>query len=168
MKVKDIMSKDVISVSERASFSKVWEIIFKRGIHGLPVCKGGKMVGIIAEEDLLAKLYPSYEDYVSDFINASKFEEMEEKLGELTKLQAKDIMNRKVFLTYPEKPIMGALSKMILRRVRQLPVVEPGSGNKLVGMVTKGDIFDALFNKYLKLPRKVSEEKKKHKRNTSA
>lgn len=168
MQVKDIMSKDVITVSKQASFARIWEIIFKKHIHGLPVCREGKLVGIIAEEDLLNKLYPSYEDYVYDFMHATRFEQMEEKLGELTKLRAKDIMNRKIFLTYPDIPIMRALSKMILRRVRQLPVVEPGTGNKLVGVVTKGDIFDSLFNKYLKIPRKGSEENKNNQRDTSA
>jgi CBS domain-containing protein len=152
MKVKHVMSRDIIFVSSRASFARLWEIIFKKDIHGLPVCEKGQLIGIIAEEDLLGKLYPSYEDYITDFTNARKFEDMEGKLGRLTKLTAKDIMNRKIFLTYPDRPIMRALSKMILRKVRQLPVVEPGSGNKLVGMVTKGDIFDALFNSYLKIP----------------
>lgn len=149
MRVKDLMRKEVITVSEDASLSKIWEVIFKKGIHGLPVCQKGHLVGIIAEEDLLAKLYPSYGEYIDDFVHATKFEAMEDKLGELKKLKAKDLMNTKIFLTYPDIPVLQALSKMILRRISQLPVIEKGSGNKLVGIISKGDIFDALFNKYL-------------------
>lgn len=148
------MSKDIVTVSPLASFARLWEVIFKKGIHGVPVCEKEKLVGIIAEEDLLGKLYPSYEEYITDFTSTSKFEEMEGNLGHLTELKASDIMNRKIYLTYPERPIMRALSKMIVRQIRQLPVVESGSGNKLVGMITKGDIFDALFNKYLKIRKK--------------
>lgn len=147
MKVLEIMTKDVVTVTPSSPFAEIWECIFKEGIHALPVTYYNKMVGIIAEEDLLAKLYPSYEDYIGDFVSATKFRQMEDKLGELTNLTAKDIMNKKIYLTYPDREIMRALSKMMLRRVRQLPVVEPGSGNKLVGMITKGDIFDALYKK---------------------
>lgn len=147
MKVKNIMSKNILKVSTKASFAKLWEIIFKKGIHALPVVSKGRLVGIIAEEDLLGKLYPSYEDYITNFTNAAKFEDMEDKLGRLTHLTAKDLMNKKIYLTYPDRPILRALSKMLIRQVRQLPVVEKGTGNKLVGMITKGDIFDALYKK---------------------
>jgi CBS domain-containing protein len=150
MKVKDVMTTDITTVSPRASFPRLWEIIFKKGIHAIPICEKDKLSGIVSEEDLLAKLYPSYEDYITDFTNARKFEDMENKLGKLKHLTAGDIMNKKIYLTYPERPIMRALSKMILRRIRQLPVIEKESGNKLVGLISKGDIFDALFNKHLR------------------
>lgn len=150
MKVKEVMSKKVITVSPETSFAKVWEIIFKKGMHGLPVVeKDNTLVGIIAEEDLLSKLYPSYKEYVDDFRAASDFEEMEESIGELKGLEAKDVMNRRIYLAYPEDPILKALSKMIIRQVHQLPVID--KKRKLVGIISKGDIFDYLFEKYLHL-----------------
>lgn len=151
MKVKELMSKKVITVPPEASFALLWKIIFKKGIHGLPVVdKDNTLIGIIAEEDLLSKLYPSYQEYIDDFRSASDFEEMEKKIGELKRLKAEDVMNRKIYLTYPETPILRALSKMIVRQVRQLPVID--KQRKLIGVITKGDIFDFLFKRYLNLP----------------
>lgn len=162
MKVRELMSKKVTSVSPDASFASVWKIIFKKGIHGLPVVdKDNTLIGIIAEEDLLSKLYPSYQEYMDDFRSASDFEEMEEKIGELKKLQAQDIMNRKIHLTYPEGPILRALSKMIVRQIRQLPVID--KQRKLIGIITKGDVFDYLFKRYLSLPRLPFKGKKEAK-----
>ena len=159
MKVKELMNKKVITVSLNASLSLVWKIIFKKAIHGLPVIdKDNTLVGIIAEEDLLSKLYPSHREYIDDFRSASNFEEMENKIRELKTLKAKDIMSKRIYLTYPEKPILYALSKMIVRKVRQLPVVD--KQRKLIGIITKGDVFDFLFKKYLSLP-KVPFKKKK-------
>lgn len=162
MRVEELMNKKVVTVSPRTSFATIWEIIFKKGIHGLPVVdKDNTLIGIIAEEDLLAKLYPSYQEYVDDFQSAADFEEMEGNIGELKRLRARDVMNKTIFLTYPKKPILQALSKMIVRQVRQLPVID--EKRKLIGIITKGDIFDYLFKTYLRLPLKPfkREEKKK-------
>lgn len=150
MKVSDVMTKKVVVVPPKARFAEVWEIIFKKGVHGLPVIdKEKKLIGIIAEEDLLAKLYPSYSEYIEDFTTASKFEVMEEKIGGLKKLTACDLMNRKVYLCYPEDPLLKALSKMILHQVRQLPVID--YEQTLLGIITQGDIFDVLFKKYFRV-----------------
>lgn len=151
MKVEKLMKRKVMTVTPSTYFRELWQIIFRKKINGLPVVVRGKLIGVISEKDLLSKLYPSYEDYITDFVHARKFEDMEDNIGELTKLRAKDVMNRKIYLTYPEQPIMKALSKMILRQVHQLPVIERGTGNKLVGIITRGDIFSAL---YKKIPRR--------------
>ena len=158
MQVHEVMSTKIVTVSPETPFSRIWEVIFKKRIHGLPVVdKDNKILGIIAEKDLLSKLYssyrlhPLYEKYLSDFVSGENFERMERDLEKLVKLQAKHLMNRKVHLTYPERPALRALSKMIVRRVRQLPVVT--RKKEVVGVITKGDIFDALFKKYLKLPK---------------
>lgn len=151
MKVKQLMNKRVVSVYPEALFSEIWKIIFKKGIHGLPVVDKNKtLIGIIAEEDLLSKLYPSYQEYIDDFQSAANFEEMEKNIGELKRLRAQDVMNKTIYLTYPETPVLQALSKMIVRQVRQLPVID--RERKLIGIITKGDIFDYLFKNYLNLP----------------
>jgi len=51
MKIKDIMITGVISVDPKTSIAAVSDIIFKNGIHGVPVVQGRKVVGIITEDD---------------------------------------------------------------------------------------------------------------------
>jgi len=67
MLVKNIMSRNPLCVKPDASFGEIWELIFDKRVSGLPVVNEKKiLLGIISEEDLIEKLYPSYQDYFFD------------------------------------------------------------------------------------------------------
>jgi len=156
MKVADIMSKSVLTVSPATPVRELWNAIFKRRFHAIPVVDKKKTVlGIIAEEDLLKPLYPQYSDIIDDLVSSHDFEDMEKKVNELTSLTAKDVMHKKVIFTRPNTPIMRALSRMIVRNVRQLPVLN--EDNKLVGLVSKGDIFKSLFQMQMSKTRNLGQ-----------
>lgn len=166
MRVFEVMTTKVTVVSPDTSFPEVWQIIFKKRIHGLPVVdKENKLLGIIAEENLLSRLYSSrrfnflFAQSIIDFFSGARFEKMEKRLKKLASLRAKEVMSEAVVTTTAEAPILRALASMMTRRVRQLPVVT--KKREVIGMITKGDIFDALFKKYLNLPQLGSFRKKK-------
>src|SRR3990170_4212437 len=99
MTVRQVMSRRPITVAPKTSFSQVWELLFGKRVNCLPVTtKNNILLGIIAEEDLLDRLYPSYEEVISDPLLASRFEDIEERLTDsaIVRLTAKDIMNRNV------------------------------------------------------------------------
>lgn len=149
MKIRDVMSRRVHVVSPTTPFRDIWKVIFKRHVNSIPVVDAKKqLVGIITREDLLKSLYPDYKDVIDDFSSASDFEGMEEKVRDLLTLSAKNFMSRRVIYTREDTPVMRALSRMIVRRVNQLPVLN--ARNNVVGMVTKGDVFYALFRKHLR------------------
>lgn len=50
--VREIMTKDVITVNEDTKLHDVAEIMLEKKIGGLPVMKGDKVVGIITESDV--------------------------------------------------------------------------------------------------------------------
>lgn len=142
------MSRKPFTVLPTSPLFEVWKTLYKKGVHGLPVVdKTGKLVGIISEEDILVRLYPSYDEFVLNSSSRS-FEGIEQKSKEIVGLRAKDIMSKKVYLTKGDTSIIEALSKMMVYSVRQLPVID--KKNKLIGIISRGDIFDTLFKKYLK------------------
>lgn len=144
MQVWEIMNNKPIYVSVRASFQEVWLLIFKKHVNALPVVDNKKtLIGIITIEDILSKLYPSYGDSLKEFLNEANFEELEDKIGEIKDTTAQDIMNKEVYTAFSDDAILKAFSKMILKRVRQLPVID--YNDKLLGMVSKKDIFKRLF-----------------------
>jgi acetoin utilization protein AcuB len=51
--LKDLMIKDPITVGPEDDIETAAQIIYKHKIGGLPVTKGGRLVGIITETDLL-------------------------------------------------------------------------------------------------------------------
>ncbi len=150
MKVADVMSKRVEAVSPNTSLRHLWKLIFKKHIHIIPLVSAkNKLLGIICEGDLLKPLYPDYRNFVEDFVSASDFDDMEEHVHDLANLTADTLMNKRVIFTRPNTPVMRALSRMIIRNVRHLPVLSE-EGN-VVGIISKGDIFDMLFRKHLRL-----------------
>lgn len=144
MKVNEVMSKKVVTTTADASIKEVSKIVFSKKIQAVPVVDGkGKLLGIVAESDILAKMYPSQREFVEDFTSASDFEEMEDKLRQVFKLKVKDIMNKSVICTYPDAPLLKAASKMMIKRVGRLPVIDRESG-KLLGIISKGDVIRAI------------------------
>ena len=56
LKVKDIMSKDVISVTPETEITKAAKILLEKRINGMPVIDPfGRLVGIICQSDLVAQ-----------------------------------------------------------------------------------------------------------------
>ncbi|OGG02396.1 hypothetical protein A2Z33_05025 [Candidatus Gottesmanbacteria bacterium RBG_16_52_11] len=144
MNVSDVMSKSVTTAPPTMKLKEVWKLIFSKNINALPVIDANKkLVGIVTKDDLLSKLYPDYDEFIADFASASDFEAMENKLQEILTSTARDVMNKRVVFTRVDTPALRALSRMIARHVNQLPVL--GEGDRVIGMVTKGDIFRALF-----------------------
>ncbi len=149
MVISDVMSKKVTLVKPDTSLRELWKTIFIHRVNAVPVVDGKrKLVGIISKEDVLKLLYPNYEDMLEDLFTTYDFEEMENRIHELNVKKARDIMCKRVVFTREDTPIMRALSRMIARRLNQLPVLSR-QYDTVVGMVTKGDIFRALFKKHL-------------------
>ena len=55
MKVRDVMTKDVISVTPKTSLKEVARVLVQTRVSGLPVVAADKVVGVISEGDLLFK-----------------------------------------------------------------------------------------------------------------
>src|SRR3989344_8361539 len=141
MKVSDVMSTSIDYVSTNTKVRDVCRLIFGRGINGVPVCKEKKVIGLISERDILSKFYPSMQEYMEDPLHESNFEEMEDKVEHIFSLTADKIMSRNITTVTPDTPLLRAQSMMFINKVGRLPVID--KKGKLVGMITKGDIFRA-------------------------
>jgi CBS-domain-containing membrane protein len=150
MKVADVMNNIVITSHQNDLIKDLWHKIFIKKINSIPIVDSkNKLVGIVCKDDLLSRLYAKYEVFVSDFETAADFDEMEQKIRQVGNKTAKEVMKTNILHTSGRTHIMRALSQMITHHVNQLPVVT--KDNKLIGIVSKGDIFYALFKNRLSL-----------------
>ncbi|KKR76828.1 MAG: CBS domain containing membrane protein [Candidatus Levybacteria bacterium GW2011_GWA2_40_8] len=147
MKVKDAMSKKVDYVFTKSKVKNISKLIFIHQINGVPVLSGKRVIGFITERDILAKFFPSIQEYIEDPVNTSNFEKMERKISEIFDLTADKIMSKRLVTIEPDAPILRAQSLMLSHKVGRLPVVDK-RGN-LIGIISKGDIFKALVGKRL-------------------
>ncbi len=127
MFVGDRMSHPVISVQPETSIHDALAMFKKEHIRRAPVMKGGKMVGIISEKDLL-NASPSPVSSLSVW-------EMNYLLSKVT---VKHVMTKKVKTVEVDTPIEEAARIMADNKFGGLPVIRSG---KVVGMITETDLF---------------------------
>jgi acetoin utilization protein AcuB len=127
MFVGERMSRPVISVSPDAPINEVLAMFKKEHIRRAPVIKGGKLLGIVSERDLL---------------NASPSSATTLSVWELnyliSKVTVKDVMTTKVITVDRDTPIEEAARIMADQKIGGLPVTSSG---KVVGIITETDLF---------------------------
>ncbi|MFH1888939.1 MAG: CBS domain-containing protein [Candidatus Omnitrophota bacterium] len=52
-KVRDIMTKDVISINDDQAIDDVMRLMFDKAIHTIPVTKEGKLIGVVGKRNLI-------------------------------------------------------------------------------------------------------------------
>jgi CBS-domain-containing membrane protein len=111
MKVGEIMTPNVISVSEETPVREVARVLDRHRISGLPVCDHqGHMVGLISEYDLIAK--PNAET-------------------------AGEAMTRDVVSVMEDTGVDEVRFLLVNRKIKRVPVLR---GLKLVGIVSRADL----------------------------
>jgi len=127
MFVGERMSRPVISVSPDAPINEVLAMFRREHIRRAPIMKGGKLLGIVSERDLL-NASPSSATTLSVW-------EMHYLIG---KVKVKDVMTKEVITVDKDTPIEEAARIMADQKIGGLPVTSAG---KLVGMITETDLF---------------------------
>jgi len=147
MKVRTVMGTRIQTVSPKTTYEEAAKIMDQYKISGLPVVeKNGALVGMISEKDLFRALYPRYEYYAADPEAYRDHEAQENEIETIRKNPIELYMSRKVLTIEPDAPILKAGGLMLARGIHRLPVVENG---KLVGIVTREDIYSAVLKHHL-------------------
>jgi CBS domain-containing protein len=142
MKVSEIMSTHLKTVTEDTPMSAVVAEMCLHRISGLPVvAAGNRLVGFIAEKDVLHHLFPSLEDSMNIMLTVD-WVEMETNYKSVMGLKVADLMSKKAITVPPDMDMLKATSVMVRHRFRRIPVAE---GDRLVGMLSLGDVHKALF-----------------------
>ncbi|MEW8098292.1 MAG: CBS domain-containing protein [Candidatus Thiodiazotropha endolucinida] len=108
---------------------------------GLPVVEDGKLLGIIAEKDVLHRMFPTLEE-VMDGMSAPDYDSMMLQYKDVVNLQVSDLMTPNVITVGPDMHILRAATIMARHKFRRIPVAD---GGQLVGMLSLGDIHKAIF-----------------------
>ncbi len=129
IKVRDLMTTNVVTVDPDEEVVFAFERLMKHKISAMPVIGNNKMVGIVTATDLGHNLI--LDKYT---------------LG--TKVV--DVMVKQVAFVRPDDSVMEAVSEMDNNApgneiVNQLPVLDHG---KLVGIISDGDIISALKKEF--------------------
>jgi len=148
MKVKEVMTTVLITANKEAPYKEVAEKMIARDVSGILIVDDqGLLVGLVSEKDLFRILYPYYQSFYERPEEYKNFEEREEKIKEAFTHPVEKFMAKNLITVSPETPIMEAGATMLAKKIHRLPVVENG---KLIGIVTRKDIYHAILNSHLK------------------
>jgi acetoin utilization protein AcuB len=130
MKVKDLMTKDVLTVAPGDNVDRVFFLINFENIRHVPVVEKGKLVGIVSDRDL-KKVLGSPKRYL---------EKADGKSVIISSRKVRTLLKRAPITIEPEQRAADAASIMAKKKIGALPVTHKG---KLVGIVTATDILRA-------------------------
>jgi CBS domain-containing protein len=152
MKVKEVMTKDVVTLNQFASLREAAETLAKNGISGAPVVgTDGELIGILTEADILRAVggsadrvkmvYPSLHT-MGVFFEMSRGEiEILKAFEEQANSVVGDAMTKKVITCVPNDDLNEVARQLYMKSINRVPVVD-GEGH-VVGIVTRGDIVRA-------------------------
>jgi CBS domain-containing protein len=142
MLVKDIMSKSVKSVTPDTKLVEVASLMCLYRYSGLPVEDEGRLVGIIAEKDVLHRLFPSLDDLMENMATID-LDKMMSQYKDVLSLRVEDVMTRNLLTVSPDMHVLRAATVMVRHKFRRIPVAQ---GDQLAGMLSLGDVHKAIFH----------------------
>ena len=150
MKVKDCMTKDVVTVKRSTNLSELIEAFRKYSFHTLPVVEKNKIVGIVTFEDLL-KVFQPYSRDLAQMLEAVPFVEREQEDILLTDISSEmgmliivdDLMDTHFVTVTEEALVEDARRLMQLHDSPRVLVVK--NEDELTGIISLFDIILAIF-----------------------
>ena len=146
MLVKDIMTQSVKVAHPGDLVRDVAYVMCFNKISGMPVVDTEEnLIGVISEKDVLHAMFPTLDDMIEN-PQPVDFEALEREYKDIVSLKVSDLMSKRVFTVEPDMPLLRAASIMFRNRIRRIPV---SVDNKLVGIISVGDVHKAIFKQNL-------------------
>ena len=117
MKLKDIMTKQVLTVHPEEQVEVAARMMARNNIGSIPVCDAqGKLCGVVTDRDLVIRCMAA---------------------EGMHRMKVRDVMTGNVITAVPEMDAAMAAHLMGRQQIRRLPVVDRG---RICGMVSLGDL----------------------------
>ena len=148
LKVKDIMTKEVIAVSPDTEIVNAAKILLEKRINGMPVIDAfGRLIGIICQSDLVAQQkgipVPSIFTLLESYIPLTSIKKIDKEMEKIAALTVKEAMTLEPVTVSPETDIEEVAKLKVDKKFHTLPVVD---GGKVVGIVGKEDVLKTLLS----------------------
>jgi CBS domain-containing protein len=134
-RVKDVMTTDVVTVTEETPYREIVDILTGRRVSAAPVVDGDRrVVGVVSEADLLHKI-----EYLGEEPRVFAGRRRRQALAKAHGGVARDLMSAPAVTVQPGTSLTGAAKVMDDERVKRLPVVD--ERDRLLGIVSRADLL---------------------------
>lgn len=150
MRVADVMTRNVISVTPNTTLSQAIDTMVRSHVSGLPViAEDGRLAGILTEGDLLRRAELGTQEPRANWFTAFF------KAGHLAQTYAQshgrrvdEIMTPDVVAIAPSERLEEAVRLMEQHDIKRLPVIDNG---RVVGLLSRADLVRTLAE-FLRTP----------------
>ena len=144
-RVEEFMTRDPMTLEQDLNLTDVKVQQFIKTYHGGPVVKDGKLVGVISRNDIKRLSYISFGEEQRHIRTVA------------------DAMTSMPLTIGPKAYISAAAGLMLKHKIHRLPVVEEGEDyaqpGKLIGIITRSDIWEPLIQNSLLLDKQYRERR---------
>ncbi len=147
IKVKDIMTREVKSVSPETEITQAAKLLLSERINGVPVVsRAGELVGILCQSDLIAQQksipIPSLFTLLDGYIPLTFLNRLDKEVEKIAATKVDNAMTPDPVTVNSDTGIDKVAALMVEKNYHTLPVVDDG---KLVGIVGKEDVLRTLL-----------------------
>ena len=128
MEVRDLMTTDVVTLTEDETLAHAQRCMARGRIRHLPVVRDGRLVGLVTHRDLLAASFSIFAEV-----------EASEQRRVFTTVRVVEAMHRDVVTVSPGLAVSKAARILLENKYGCLPVVN--EQNDLLGIVTEADFL---------------------------
>ena len=145
--VREIMSRDPITVTPEMEIAKAAKVLLEKRINGAPVVnEKGRLVGIVCQSDLITQQkkfpIPTLFTLLDGLIPLGSTKSLDREVQKITATRVADAMTPDPVTVSPDMTLDEVATLMVDKKYHTLPVVE---GDDLVGIIGKEDLLRTLM-----------------------
>ena len=152
--VRDVMTQEVVTVGEQASFKEIAATMAERRVSALPVLDDeGGVAGIVSEADLLLK-----EEFPEGPAGGHLFQGRRQRMerAKAAGATAAELMTAPAVAIGPDATVTEAARLLHRHGIKRLPVVDPAG--PLLGIVSRADLLKVFLRSDAEIAQEVRQE----------
>jgi CBS-domain-containing membrane protein len=153
-RVRDVMTPEVVTVGELASFKEIAATMAEHRVSALPVLNAqGRVAGIVSEADLLLK-----EEFPEGPAGGRLFQGRRQRMerAKAAGATAAELMTAPAVTVGPDTSVAEAARLLHRHGVKRLPVVDPAG--PLLGIVSRADLLKVFLRSDAEIALEVRQD----------
>jgi len=141
--VRDLMRRDITTVTPEASLKEVANLMFKNYLSAIAVVdEKGILLGHITDKNLIQMALPDYKTLINNLNYSMDIEPFEELLKRENQIKVSELYTKDYEETAPETRLVEVAAMMIFKDLRRVYVTRNG---KLVGILLRKQIVSSII-----------------------
>ena len=153
-RVRDVMTPEVVTVGEQASFKEIAATMAEHRVSALPVLDAdGRVTGIVSEADLLLKQELTEAPMGGHLFQGHRQRVRRAKAAGAT---AAELMTAPAITVGPDATVTEAARLLHRHGIKRLPVVDPAG--PLLGIVSRADLLKVFLRSDAEIAQEIRQE----------